>query len=218
VFLDLEVNDTGCGIEEDMLDKIFDPFFSTKKKEQGTGLGLAVVHGIIKKHKGEIHVASKVGVGTTVHIYLAADGGEVDNRKVKASLKQGGNERIMVIDDEPPVARVLQSMLQRVGYNVTIFNDSIAAVKRFRMDPNCCDLVITDMLMPNMTGVELAREFLGQRSDIPIIILSGHSENVDRKRVKQLGIKELLLKPIKKEKLYQIIRRILEHGKNFDHR
>jgi PAS domain S-box-containing protein len=218
VFLDLEVSDTGCGIEEDMLDKIFDPFFSTKKKEQGTGLGLAVVHGIIKKHKGEIHVASKVGVGTTVHIYLAADGGEVDNRKVKASLKQGGNERIMVIDDEPPVARVLQSMLQRVGYNVTIFNDSIAAVKRFRMDPNCCDLVITDMLMPNMTGVELAREFLGQRSDIPIIILSGHSENVDRKRVKQLGIKELLLKPIKKEKLYQIIRRILEHGKNFDHR
>jgi CheY-like chemotaxis protein len=133
-------------------------------------------------------------------------------------LKQGGNERIMVIDDEPPVARVLQSMLQRVGYNVTIFNDSITAVKRFRMDPNCCDLVITDMLMPDMTGVELAREFLGQRSDIPIIILSGHSENVDRKRVKQLGIKELLLKPIKKEKLYQIIRRILEHGKNFDHR
>ena len=83
MFLDLEVTDTGCGIEEDKLDKIFDPFFTTKKKEQGTGLGLAVVHGIIKKHKGEIHVISKVGVGTTFHVYLAADGGEVGNRKSK---------------------------------------------------------------------------------------------------------------------------------------
>jgi PAS domain S-box-containing protein len=218
VFLDLEVSDTGCGIEEDILDKIFDPFFSTKKKEQGTGLGLAVVHGIIKKHKGEIHVASKVGVGTTVHIYLAADGGEVDKRKVNASLEQGGNERIMVIDDEPHVAEVLQAMLQKVGYTVTIFNDSIAAVKRFRLDPNCCDLVITDMLMPDMTGVELAREFLGQRAEIPIIILTGQSENLDRHRIKQLGVKQLLLKSIKKEKLFKIIRRILDHGKNFNHR
>ncbi len=216
-YLHLEVTDTGCGVEKDMLLKIFDPFFSTKKKEQGTGLGLAVVHGIIKKHKGEIYVTSKVGVGTTVHVFLAAAGGREDRQTVRAPLVQGGNERIMVIDDEAVIAGVLQMMLQKVGYRVTTFNDSIAAVKQFRRDPNCCELVIADMLMPNMTGVELAREFLGQRSDIPIIILTGHSRNVDKNHLRQLGVKALLLKPIKKDKLYQTIRRILEHGENLDH-
>lgn len=212
VFIDLEVSDTGCGIEDDKLDRIFDPFFTTKKMEQGTGLGLAVVHGIIKKHKGEIHVVSKVGVGTTVHVYMAADGGEVGKRKAKKSKDLGGNERIMVIDDDVPVAEVLRVTLQRVGYDVTTFNDSIAAVKQFRMNPNCCDLVITDMLMPNMTGAELAREFLALRSDIPIIMLTGHSENFDKNRARQIGIKEFMLKPTKKEKLYQVVRKVLEHG------
>ncbi len=212
VFLDLEVSDTGCGIEKDKLDRIFDPFFTTKKKEQGTGLGLAVVHGIIKKHKGEIQVFSKVGVGTTIHVYLTADGGEVGKRKEKKYKELGGVERIIVIDDDAPVAEVLRVILQKVGYDVTTFNDSIAAVEQFRMNPDCCDLVITDMLMPNMTGVELAREFLALRSNIPIIMLTGHSENFDRNRVRQIGIKEFLLKPAKKEKLYQVIRKVLGHG------
>ncbi len=212
VFLDLEVSDTGCGIEEDLLDKIFDPFFSTKKKEQGTGLGLAVVHGIIKKHKGEIHVVSKVGVGTTIHVYLAADGGEVGNKKTKRPKEAGGDERIMVIDDELHIAEMLRLTLQRVGYDVMTFNESMAAVKQFRLNPNCCDLVITDMLMPNMTGAELAREFLSLRSDIPIIMLTGHSENFDRNRAREVGIKEFMLKPTRKEKLYQVIRKVLDHG------
>jgi PAS domain S-box-containing protein len=212
VFLDLEVSDTGCGIEEDQLEKIFDPFFTTKKKEQGTGLGLAVVHGIIKKHKGEIHVISTVGVGTTIHVYLAADGGEVGHRKTNRPKEAGGDERIMVIDDEVSVAEMLRQTLQRVGYDVTTFNDSMAAVKQFRMDPNCCDLVITDMLMPNMTGAELAREFLALRSDILIIMLTGHSENLDRNRAREVGIKEFMLKPMRKEKLYQVIRKVLENG------
>ena len=104
--------------------------------------------------------------------------------RAKEAREPGGNERIMVIDDEVPVAEVLQVILQKVGYHVTMFNDSIAAVKQFRMDPNCCDLVITDMLMPNMTGAELAREFLALRSDLPIIMLTGHSENFDREPCK----------------------------------
>ena len=134
------------------------------------------------------------------------------SRKIKKSRETGGNERIMVIDDEVPLAELLRLILQRVGYDVTMFNDSIAAVKHFRMNPNCCDLVITDMLMPNMTGTELAREFLALRSDIPIIMLTGHSENFDRSRARELGIKEFLLKPMRKEKLYQAIRKVLEHG------
>lgn len=212
--LDLEVSDTGCGIEKDMLDKIFDPFFTTRKKEQGTGLGLAVVHGIIKKHKGEISITSRVGVGTSVHVYLSADGGKVDSLKTKSITKPRSfcNERIMIIDDEASVAEVLRLRLQKEGYKVTVFNDSIAAVTHFRIYPDCCDLVITDMLMPEMTGAELAREFISLRGDIPIILLTGHCDNLDRKRVRQLGVRELLLKPVKNEDLYQVIRKALDHG------
>jgi PAS domain S-box-containing protein len=214
--LNLEVSDTGCGIEKDMLDKIFDPFFTTRKKEQGTGLGLAVVHGIIKKHKGEISITSKVGVGTSVHVYLSADGGEVDSPKTKTKsfIKPNSccKERIMIIDDEAPVTDILRLRLSKEGYKVTIFNDSIAAVTHFRMHPDCCDLVITDMLMPEMTGAELAREFTGLRSDIPIILLTGHCDHLDKKRVRQLGVRELLLKPVNKEELSQVIRKVLDHG------
>lgn len=212
--LHLEVSDTGCGIEKGMLDKIFDPFFTTRKKEQGTGLGLAVVHGIIKKHKGEISITSKVGAGTSVHVYLPADGGKVDSLKTKSITKPQSfcNERIMIIDDEAPVAEVLRLRLQKEGYKVTIFNDSIAAVTHFRTHPDCCDLVITDMLMPEMTGAELAREFLALRGDIPIILLTGYCDNLDKKRVRQLGVRELLQKPVKMEELYQVIRKVLDHG------
>ncbi|TKB23325.1 response regulator [Desulfopila sp. IMCC35006] len=212
VLLDLEVSDTGCGIAKDKLDKIFDPFFTTKRKEHGTGLGLAVVHGIIAKHQGAIQVASQVGVGTTFHVYLNIDGGEEPGRPAKKIGELGGNERIMVIDDEIGLTDLLRELLQEKGYVVTTFSDSIAAVRAFRQDPNCCDLVITDMLMPGMTGAELAREFLGQRPDIPIIMVTGHSGNFDKKRATLSGIRELLVKPVKKEKLYQIVRKVLNHG------
>ena len=211
ILLDFEVSDTGCGIAADKLDKIFDPFFTTKKKDQGTGLGLAVVHGIITKHQGEIHVSSKLGVGTTFHIYLAVSD-EAYNRQAPNTKEQSGNERIMVIDDEMLLTDMLRILLQKKGYAVTTFNDSLAAVRKFRQDPDCCDLVITDMRMPEMTGAELAREFIGQRPDIPIIMLTGHSGNFDKQRAKKSGIKELLVKPVKKEKLYRTIRKALDHG------
>jgi PAS domain S-box-containing protein len=216
-YLDLEVTDSGCGIEEEMLAKIFDPFYTTKKNEQGTGLGLAVVHGIVKKHKGEIQVISTVGVGTTFHVYLAVDGREVDTQKRRIMPVRGGNERIMVIDDEVPVTEVLRASLEDVGYLVETFHDSIAAVRRFRENPCCCDLVLTDMQMPGMTGAEMAREFLALRPDLPIIMLTGHSENFDVHRAKMMGIRELIQKPAKKEKLQQIVRKVLEHGKDIDH-
>jgi len=216
-YLDLEVADTGCGIEENKLAKIFDPFYTTKKIEQGTGLGLAVVHGIIKKHKGEIHVASKVGAGTTFHVYLAVDGRDIDTREKRVRAVRGGNERIMVVDDEVPVIEVFRAILENVGYRVEAFHESIAAVKKFRENPDCCDLVLTDMLMPGMTGAELAREFLALRPELPIIMLTGHSDNFDSGRAKMLGIRELIQKPVKKEKLQHIVREILEHGKDIDH-
>lgn len=215
-YLDLEVSDTGCGIEAEKLERIFDPFFTTKRKNQGTGLGLAVVHGIIKKHKGEIHVTSKVGEGTTFHVYLPVDGRGVEPRKKVAAAAIGGNERIMVIDDEVPVCEVLRRMLEQVGYQVVTFNSSIAAVKLFRENPHCCDLVVTDMLMPNMTGAELAREVLALRPDIPIIMVTGHSDTFDGHRARQTGIRDLILKPVKRSKLQQAVRKALDYVENFN--
>lgn len=217
-FLDLEVTDSGCGIAEEDLARIFDPFYTTKKNEQGTGLGLAVVHGIIKKHKGDIEVSSRVGVGTTFHVYLAVDGREVPAGSQPRPPESGGSERIMVIDDEPAVAEVLRRSLEGVGYRVLTFHGSIAAVKKFREDPACCDLVITDMLMPAMTGAELAREFFAQRPGLPIIMLTGHSDTFDRDRAKAIGIREFIQKPVKREELQQIVRRVLEDGQDSDHR
>ncbi|MDK9707010.1 MAG: PAS domain S-box protein [Desulforhopalus sp.] len=215
-YLDLEVSDTGCGIEAEKLDRIFDPFFTTKRKEQGTGLGLAVVHGIIKKHKGEIFVTSTVGAGSTFHVYLAVDGRDIETRKKIPVIASGGGERIMVVDDEIPVSEVLRMILEEAGYKVLVFNDSIAAVKHFREDPHCCDLVLTDMLMPNMTGAELAREVLALRPDIPVIMVTGHSDNFDVHRARQRGIRDFILKPVKKGKLQQAIRKALDYGRNSD--
>ncbi len=215
-FLDLEVTDSGCGIEEKDLARIFDPFYTTKKNEQGTGLGLAVVHGIIKRHKGEIEVDSRIGVGTSFHVYLAVDGREVDAAEKRERLVSGGSERIIVVDDEVQVAEVLRRILEAAGYRVTTFHDSISAVKKFREDPDCCDLVLTDMLMPGMTGAELARECLALRPGLPIIMLTGHSDTFDAHRAEAIGIKELLQKPVRGDKLQQIVRRVLEDGEDTD--
>ncbi|BHH84867.1 hybrid sensor histidine kinase/response regulator [Desulforhopalus sp. 52FAK] len=211
-YLLLEVSDNGCGIEQEDLPKLFDPFFTTKPKEQGTGLGLAVVHGIIQKHNGKIKVESTPGTGTTFSIYLPLDGRALKGERVQVESKKGGNEKIMVIDDEVQVANVTASCLKNVGYRVSTYNDSMQAVMAFRDDPYCCDLVITDMLMPNMTGAELSREMLSIRKDLPIIMMTGYSEHFDRKRSEQIGLKEYLFKPVRNKVLRQIVRKVLENG------
>ncbi|PHR28507.1 MAG: hypothetical protein COA36_06425 [Desulfotalea sp.] len=213
----LDIIDTGCGVEDVNLPKLFDPFFTTKPKEQGTGLGLAVVHGIIKKHNGEIRVSSKSGKGTVVSIYLPVDGRGYEGKKMPAILRQGGNERIMIIDDEILLVNVLSACLKKVGYRVTSYIDSIEAVTAFRENPNCCDLVITDMLMPNMTGAELAREMLSIRKELPIIMLTGYSEHFNKEKSIQIGLKEYLFKPVKNEILRTIVRKVLDNGENIDH-
>jgi PAS domain S-box-containing protein len=216
-YLLLEVIDNGCGIKEENLANVFDPFYTTKQKEQGTGLGLSVVHGIVKKHKGEIQITSKLGQGTTFSIYLAIDGRDPEKKKKQSLAGVGGNERIMIIDDEPQVANILSACLERVGYRVTSYCDSIKAVMDFRENPNCCDLVITDMLMPNMTGAELSREMLSIRKELPIIMVTGYSEHFDREKAQQIGLKDYLFKPVKNEKLRTIVRKVLNNGENIDH-
>lgn len=213
-YLDLEVTDTGCGIPKSHLEKIFDPFFTTKEKGQGTGLGLAVVHGIVKKHQGEIQVSSEEGIGTTFHVYLRVDGSaESEQRKTPVTIK-GNSERIMVVEDESGLVAVLKTILETNGYKVTTFTDSLEAVAAFRASPDCCDLVLTDMQMPRMTGAELSREMLALRPDLPIIMLTGHGDTFDSERARQLGIKEYALKPLRREQLLEVVRKVLTDGQN----
>jgi PAS domain S-box-containing protein len=213
-YVDLEVTDTGCGMDSVLQDRIFEPFFTTKAKDHGTGLGLAVVHGIVKKHGGEIIVDSVLGQGTTFHVYFPVRNIPVDIEQESGGLEfgYGGTERIMVVDDEMKIAQVFQRMLGRLGYKVTIFTDSIEAVSRFRRNPDEYDLVLTDMTMPKMTGAELAREVLALRPALPVIMTTGYSEIIDKEKANRLGIKEFLLKPVKKEQLAGVVRKALTDG------
>ncbi|WP_163338624.1 PAS domain-containing sensor histidine kinase [Desulfopila sp. IMCC35008] len=210
----LDVLDTGCGMDQQMMERIFDPFFTTRIKEHGTGLGLAVVHGIVKKHDGLIAVESEVNVGSVLHVAFP-----VTKQGVVAEIAEQhevltGTERIMVVDDEPALGSVIRNILERLGYKVEVYTESLAAVRHFREDPDCCDLVLTDMTMPDMTGSELAREVLSLRPGLPVIMLTGFSEVIDREKALQIGIREFLLKPVKKKVLAKVIREVLSSGAN----
>lgn len=213
-YLHLSVEDTGSGMTPQVLERIFDPFFTTHGKEHGTGLGLAVVHGIVKKHNGYIFVESEPGRGTAFHLYFPVLGQEPHPPKEIPSTEYRGNERIMVIDDDPSVGLVHEKMLSKLGYRVTLYTDSLEAVKKFRENPNCCDLVLTDMTMPNMTGAELAREMLSLRPDLPIILVTGYSEAVDKERAFRIGIRDFLEKPVKKAELSVRIKEVFQSGAN----
>lgn len=210
----LDVLDTGCGMDQQMVERIFDPFFTTRIKEHGTGLGLAVVHGIVKKHGGLIAVESELGVGSVLHVAFP-----VTEQRVVAEVAEQhevltGDERIMVVDDEPALGSVIKNILERLGYKVDVYTRSLAAVRKFREDPDCCDLVLTDMTMPDMTGSELAREVMSLRPGLPVIMLTGFSEVIDREKALQIGIREFLLKPVKKKVLAKVIREVLSNGAN----
>lgn len=215
-YIQLSIQDTGCGMDREVLERIFDPFFTTRAKEHGTGLGLAVVHGIVKKHGGEIFAESEVGKGTTFHVFFSI----VERVREPAVAVQGpefrGSEHIMVVEDEAPVGRVLESILSKLGYSVTLVTDSPEAVSRLRDNPNCCDLILTDMTMPNLTGLELAREALALRPQLPIIMLTGYSEAVDKEKAVKVGIRDFLLKPVRKDKLSAVIREVLDSGPGFN--
>ncbi len=211
-YIDLEVADTGCGMTTELQERIFEPFFTTKSKEHGTGLGLAVVHGIVKAHGGEIEVKSYVGRGSTFHVYFPVQKAPVNVEPDSFETELKGSGRIMVVDDEKTIARMFEQMLRRLGYSVTTFTDSLEAVSKFRKNPDEFDLVLTDMTMPKMTGVELVREVLSLRPKLPVIMTTGFSEIIDGEKANRLGIKEFLLKPVKKEKLSQVVKKVLGHG------
>jgi len=210
----LTVSDTGKGIAPSVMDKIFEPYFTTKENGKGTGLGLAVVHGIVKEHGGAITVNSEIGKGTAFHVYLPLIERRTDPEMINSTDEfMGGNERILLVDDEDPIAKLEKLMLERLGYDVTMRVNSVEALEVFKTMPNSFDLIISDMTMPNMTGDQLASELLEIRSDIPVIICTGFSERINRENAAAIGVKGFLMKPIVKSELARMVRQVLDEAR-----
>ncbi len=205
----LTIKDTGAGIDPGNIDKIFDPFFTTKEVGKGTGMGLSVVHGIIKDHGGAIGVSSKLGEGTTFTVFLPKAEGEVEAKKAEESLPTG-TENILLVDDEEFMVFPQKKILERLEYTVTAMTSSLEALELFKNDPQRYDLIITDLTMPHMTGDRLAAEVTGIRPDMPVILATGYADAVDDERVIQSGIKSFIPKPCNKQDLAKTIRLILD--------
>jgi PAS domain S-box-containing protein len=212
-YAEITVSDTGCGFDPSLKEKIFEPYFTTKETGKGTGLGLAVVYGIVKGHHGDIKIYSKIDRGTTVKVFLPLMESSYDHLPNEIPQKvETGTERILLIDDEVSIAKVGKQMLERLGYKVTMCLNSPEALKAFSAEPNAFDLVVSDMAMPNMTGDRLARRLIEIRPDIPIIICTGFSEWLDEERAANIGIKGFLLKPVVKAEIAKMIREVLAGG------
>jgi len=209
-YMRLTMSDTGCGMDEETMQKIFDPYFTTKGPGEGTGMGLAVVHGIVKTYGGDIKVESEPGKGTAFHVLLPRVEAEVTPIKEHKIELLRGTERLLFVDDEKGAVDAIQPMLENLGYKVTARTSSIEALEVFRHKAYEFDLVITDMTMPNMTGKELAGELMSIRSDIPVILCTGFSEQIDEHKAQEMGISAFVMKPIVMREMAQTIRELLD--------
>jgi PAS domain S-box-containing protein len=209
-YLKIAVKDTGHGIDPTVLDKIFQPYFTTKGKGVGTGLGLAVVHGIIKNLGGLIDVHSEKETGTTFEILLPKVELSTKDKAVLDKPIPTGDEHILFVDDEDVLVEAGNDMLKRLGYRVTSATSSLEALEIFRDQPDSFDLVITDQTMPNMTGAALSQEIKNIREDVPIILCTGFSEIINEEKAKKLGLDAFVLKPIILRDMANTIRQILD--------
>jgi CheY-like chemotaxis protein len=209
-YVEIKVSDTGVGISPDAIGSIFDPYFTTKKPGEGTGMGLALVHGIVESYGGKITVASQPGVKTVFTIYLPKINTQMTSSDTEAKILPRGTEHILYVDDELPLATLGGLILESLGYSVTTRTDSVEALALFRAQPNKFDLVITDMTMPNMTGDQLAAEMMKIRFDIPIILCTGYSKKMSDKAASAIGIRAFAYKPIVKADLARTIRKVLD--------
>ena len=209
-YVRLTVKDTGHGIEPKILKRIFDPYFTTKGVGEGSGMGLSVVHGIIKSHDGGISVSSEPGKGTVFHVLFPCIEDKPEPNVEIALEVSGGNESVLFVDDEKAMVDVIQPILERLGYKVTARTSSIEALEAFRANPDRFDLVITDFTMPNMTGMELAKALFKLRSDIPVILCTGYSEHINEDKVKRSGIRAFVVKPVVLDEIANTIRKVLD--------
>ncbi len=214
-FIKLTISDTGAGMDAQTMARIFDPYFTTKEKGRGTGLGLATVHSIVTGSGGAIVVDSKKGEGTTFKVYFPAAEEKISltEELLDNLVTTQGTERILVIDDEEAIVQLMGRVLPQFGYRVTALTSGAAALRLFMEEPSAFDLVISDMNMPNMMGTDLARAFLEQRPDLPIILCTGFSDKVDKETARNLGIRDLLYKPVEIPLLVKLMRKILDEEK-----
>ncbi len=210
-YVRLTVSDTGSGIAKDYLGRIFEPYFTTKKQGEGTGLGLAVVHGIIESLNGKITVDSIIDKGTTFNVYMPAlqlKAGKNSKTAADTDVPMG-KERILFVDDDKVIVELQQINLESLGYTVTGVTNSVIALQIFREEPNTFDLLITDMTMPDMTGEELSKKVLAIRPGMPIILCTGYSSRINEEKAKKIGISAFAEKPLSRINLAKIIRKAL---------
>jgi len=212
-YLLLCISDTGCGMNDATVKRIFDPYFTTKEKGTGTGMGLAVVHGIVKNHGGTIRVYSEPGKGSTFHVYLPMIQSEAKPAAKAIESFPRGIDRILFVDDEEEITVSGKKILELLGYEVTASTNPVEALETYRANPDNFDLVITDMGMPIMTGEMLAKELMNIRPDLPIILCTGYSEELSEKRAKELGIKKFAMKPLEIRDLANTVRKVLDRNK-----
>ena len=212
-YVKLTVSDTGAGITPQVRDRIFEPYFTTKEIGEGTGLGLSLVHGIVKTYGGAIVIESEPGVGSTFHVYFPR------LKKAPAPVQEmedmvpGGHERVLLADDESSIRTLAKRILEQKGYKVKVASDGVEALELFRASPDEFDLVVTDMGMPKMNGLQFSKELRKIRSETPIIICTGYSKQIDEETYRQIGINALLIKPMTKNALTKTVRKALDEAK-----
>ncbi len=209
-YLKMTIKDTGHGMPPEVLERIFDPFYTTKEKGEGTGMGLSVVHGIVKSHGGTITVYSEPHKGSTFNVYLPVIGRDISSEIITEKLLPTGTERILFVDDEQAIVHSGRLILESLGYEVVTKTSSIEALELFKLQKDRFELVITDMTMPRMTGENLAKELMNIRPDIPVVLCTGFSAKIDKTKAMSLGIRAFISKPILKRELAEIIRAILD--------
>jgi signal transduction histidine kinase/ActR/RegA family two-component response regulator len=213
--LQLLVKDEGCGMDAAVMDRIFEPYYTTKEQGKGTGLGLSVIHGIVKNHRGDITVKSTPGKGTIFQVYLPL----IEDLDIAAELEPTngatkGEERILLVDDEEQIVAMERQMLETLGYRVTARTDSQEALKVFAEQPHNFDLVITDMTMPHMTGDQLAQKMLDIEPQIPVILCTGFNEIITEEKALAMGIQKFVMKPVVKNDLATTIRTVLDQNQS----
>ncbi len=214
IYAKISVQDTGSGMTEKTRKKIFDPFFTTKEVGVGTGMGLATVQGIVDQHNGLIKVVSELDLGTTFELYFPVSERRGEERDQTIAPLPTGTEKILFLDDEEVLADTLSQMLREHGYEVSTMSSSIKSLKLFESNPDYFDLVISDQTMPDLSGKELIKKLLAIRPDLATILCTGYSTKIDEEEAKQLGISAFCLKPLEVPTLLQIIRQVLDDGKN----
>lgn len=209
-YVKLTVQDAGCGMDREVMERIFEPFYTTKDVNEGTGMGLSVVHGIVESYGGLITVDSEPGGGTTFNVFFPRIKSAIAQPAEPSEIVYGRREMILLVDDEKPIVDMMTQTLQRLGYTVVAKNKGIDALEAFQAEPDKFDLVITDYAMPGMTGKELAKQLMGIRDDIPLILCTGFSDDIDAEEARSMGIKAFVAKPISRSDISLIIRNILD--------